>query len=371
LDIPADAVRARVAWSSNLRDWELTQVLPTGGGEWMERPSEGWGGHAEGLLETTEPQVFLRLEIEQIVFMEMVPVGNPGNPPDPGNISEGNTYGAVAYEFSIGRYEVTNAQYTEFLNLVAGTDPNSLYNENMGSNARGGIARSGASGSYTYAVKPNMGDKPVSFVSWYDAVRFCNWLHNGRPTGAQNATTTEGGAYTLAGATSIGVGSDPIHRENGRNAGARFWIPSENEWYKAAYHQPAADGGDADHYWLYPTGANTEPTIATADEFGNINNDTANIANYYLGADWNGQDGNVTTVGSGGPGSASYYGAFDIAGNVWEWNEQIINGGRGLRGGSWGGPSGGHYVFLGSPLRNSGVAPSGEDIDFGFRVAGP
>ena len=361
LHIPPDAVRARVVRSSDLQGWELTQVLPTGGGEWMERPNEGWGGHTGGQLETTEPQLFLRLEIERTPFMEMVPVGNPGNAPDT------TGYGAVDYEYSIGKYEVTNAQYAEFLNAVAVTDPNGLYNTDMGRFARGGITRSGAAGSYTYALKANMGDKPVGSVGWYDGARFCNWLHNGQPSGAQGRLTTEDGAYTLSGITSIRRGTDPLHGANGRNIGARFWLPSENEWYKAAYHQPAADGGDADDYWLYPTRSNATPTIATADEFGNINNDTPNIANYARGADWNGQDGASTTVGSGGRGSASYYDAYDMGGNAWEWNEQILLDRRGLRGGN----AARNHFNMQSGFRNDGTLPTIENVVLGFRVAGP
>jgi formylglycine-generating enzyme required for sulfatase activity len=292
--------------------------------------------------------------------IEMVPVGNAGNPADT------STYGAVDYSYSIGKYEVTNAQYAQFLNAVAATDTNSLYHTNMGSNVRGGITRSGASGSYTHVVNAFMGDKPVNYVSWYDALRFCNWLHNGRPTGEQDSATTEGGAYTLTGATSIAVGDDPTHGANGRNVGARFWLPGEDEWYKVAYYQPSGQGGDVDSYWLYPTRSNGAPTVATADLDGNINNDTANIANYNNGADWNGRNGNVTTVGSGGPGSASFYGAFDMGGNVWEWNEQTIGGNRGLRGGSWN-----YFSFtLQSSLRNLNN-PTLENDDIGFRVAGP
>jgi formylglycine-generating enzyme required for sulfatase activity len=209
----------------------------------------------------------------------------------------------------------------------------------------------------------------VNYVSWYDALRFCNWLHNGRPTGEQDSATTEGGAYTLTGATIVAAGDDPTHGANGRNAGARFWLPGEDEWYKAAYHDPANAGADANgtaDYWLYPTTSDGAPTVATADLDGNINNDTANIANYDRGADWNGQNGNVTTVGSGGPGSASFYGAFDMGGNVWEWNEQTIGGNRGLRGGSWFGNS----FILRSSFRSIGN-PSGESGNVGFRVAGP
>jgi formylglycine-generating enzyme required for sulfatase activity len=131
----------------------------------------------------------------------------------------------------------------------------------------------------------------------------------------------------------------------------------------AAYYQPSGQGGDSDSYWLYATRSNAVPTVATADATGNINNDTAN---YDLGADWNGQNGNVTTVGSGGPGSQSFYGAFDMGGNVWEWNEQTIGGGRGLRGGSW--------FFNSNNLRSSvrfNNFPSDEFDSIGFRVAGP
>ena len=155
-----------------------------------------------------------------------------------------------------------------------------------------------------------MGNKPVNFVSFFDSMRFVNWLENGQPTGGSG---TESGVYT------IGNGLNET-----RAPGATFFIPSEDEWYKAAYHQPAVQGGDTDDYWLYPTASNSVPTVATANSVGDINNPGANVANYGSGADWNGQDGNVTTVGSAGPLSASFYGTFDQGGNVREWNEAVI-----------------------------------------------
>ncbi|MBA3484002.1 MAG: SUMF1/EgtB/PvdO family nonheme iron enzyme [Pirellulales bacterium] len=110
------------------------------------------------------------------VAIPTVPIGNVGNANDP---LTGSLYGGVSYAYRIGTTEVTNAQYTEFLNLKAKSNPLGLYNENMGSNLRGGITQSGVSGSFIHTTRANMGDKPVNFVSWYDSIRFANWLNNG------------------------------------------------------------------------------------------------------------------------------------------------------------------------------------------------
>jgi formylglycine-generating enzyme len=257
------------------------------------------------------------------VTIPTVSVGNVGNVNDP---LTGSLYGGVSHAYRIGAHEVTNAQYAEFLKAKAANDPLGLYDENMGSNLRGGITQSGVSGSFTYTTRSNMANKPVNFVSWYDAIRFANWLHNG-----QGTSSTETGAYTILGNTAT-PSNGPIVT---RNAGAMWFLPSEHEWYKAAFYQPAAQGGDADNYWLYPTKSNSEPTVATANAVGDISNPGANIANYNLGAGWNGQDfGNVTTVGSPGPLSQSFYGTLDQSGNVFEWTEANIAGFRNIMGGS-------------------------------------
>jgi formylglycine-generating enzyme required for sulfatase activity len=196
----------------------------------------------------------------------------------------------------------------------------------------------------------------VNYVSWYDAIRFANWLHNGQGSG-----DTETGAYTLLGGTPTPINGVSITR----NSGATWFLTSEDEWYKAAYYQPAAQGGDTDNYWLYPTASNTTPTIATANSTGDISNPGANVANYHSGADWNSQNGNVTTVGSAGPLSDSFFGTADQGGNVSEWNEALISGSlRGQRGGSWNLLA----SSLTSSIRVTGN-PSLEGDIFGFRVA--
>lgn len=284
------------------------------------------------------------------VLIDWVTVGNAGNA---GEVQSQGTFGAVAYEYRIAKYEVTNSQYAEFLNAVAATDTYNLYNTNMGSDVRGGISRSGSSGSYTYATKANMADKPVNYTSWYDAARFSNWMTNG-----QGAGSTETGVYTFTGATSISGINRDLNNPN------QVFIPTEDEWYKAAYHQPAAQGGDSDDYWLYPTASNTGPTIATASATGDIANPGPNVANYLSGADWNSLDGNVTTVGSAGVDSESYYGTSDQGGNVWEWNEALLGSVRGWRGGSF---NNSENILRSS--NRTGNIPTLENNGIGFRVA--
>ncbi|MFG0327502.1 MAG: formylglycine-generating enzyme family protein [Phycisphaerales bacterium JB037] len=259
------------------------------------------------------------LAFAQPILMDWVTVGNAGNAADPTT-----GFGSVGYEYRIGTYEVTNAQYAAFLNAVAASDPNQLYTTLMGSDARGGITRSGSDGSYTYSVKANMGNKPVNFVNWYDAARMANWMTNGQGSGG-----TESGVYTLTGIDSISTINRDLSNPN------QVFIPNEDEWYKAAYHQPETLGGDSDGYWLYPTASNSVPTIAMASSTGDISNPGTNVANYLFGADWNSVNGHVTTVGSAGPDSASFYGTSDQGGNVWEWNETLFVSSRGIRGGSW------------------------------------
>lgn len=290
------------------------------------------------------------------VSIDWVTVGNAGNAADPLNSGTVPGIGAVSYAYRISKYEVTNAQYAEFLNAVAVSDPYGLYNTNMNSNAVGGITRSGTSGSYTYAVKTNMGNKPVNYVSWYDAARFTNWLTNGQGSGS-----TETGAYTLTSVSTLSAITRDLSDPD------QVFLPTENEWYKAAYHQPAAQGGDSDDYWLYPTRSNSMPTAATATATGDIANPGTNVVNYNLEADWNSQDGNVTTSGSAGPNSRSYYGTADQGGNVWEWNETLIGAQRGIRGASWFSPE----FSLRSENRGSGTPTSENDNRVGFRVAAP
>ena len=247
-------------------------------------------------------------------------------------------YGSVDYTYWISKYEVTNAQYAEFLDAVAAADANGLYNPAMGSNATfGGITRSGVSGSYRYDAKVGFENKPVVFVSFLDALRFANWLHNGQPSGPQDASTTEDGAYSFGTTTSIGR----------RHAGALVFLTSEDEWYKAAYYDAVSMS-----YFDHPAGADApmDCVAPTAD--------TGNAANCAGGPP-------LTDVGAYAL-SGSPYGTFDQGGNVSEWNEALTVDGRGIRGGNFFGVS--SYPLLSARVR-SATERVNEDEARGFRVA--
>ncbi len=247
---------------------------------------------------------------------DFVVVGNPGNPGTPASIDPNQIdFGAVGYEYGIGQFEVTAGQYTAFLNAVAASDPHGLYNANMDGVEGSGITQTIASGNYQYTVASNYASRPVNWVSWYDAARYANW----RTTG-----DSESGAYLFDGngdflginrALGMTLNQDDI----------AYVLPTEDEWYKAAYYDPTLNGG-AGSYWIYPTQSNSDPGQDLTET-----TDPGNNANYFNAV---GGSPYTSLVGEFEL-SDSYYETFDQGGNVTEWNESPIVTGRGFRGGSF------------------------------------
>ena len=311
--------------------------------------------------------VLVCISTAQAFEMEWVAVGNRGNTGELSGSTGGveRICGAVDYVYNIGTLEVTVRQYTEFLNAVAVDDTYGLYNTDMWDNNDEGckIRRTGSPGSYMYLVDadgddvedPDWLDRPVNYVSWGDAARFCNWLHNGQPgldsPVPQDENSTEDGSYYLNGATSDAELMNVVREED-----ATWVIPSEDEWYKAAYHY---NDGVTGNYWDYPTGSNTAPTWeeppGTDMTNGSANYDLA-VGNPYYRTEVGAYDEKP---------SDSPYGTFDQGGNLSEWNEAVIHDlYRGVRGGSFFDSENDLRAAI-RGYRN----PANESLDVGFRVA--
>jgi len=326
-----------------------------------------------------------------VLGYDLVQVGNPGN----ANDTIGAGYGAVADVFWIGKNHVTIGQYRDFLTAVATLeDPRGLWNASMNSDQRiRGIERTGSDGSYVYTVVgPNgtnpvgaqsAANRPITYVSWFDSARFANWMANGKPTvtatGSAALAVIDNGAYNLGTATS---GNAPAKNTTNPNTGAAptFSIPTENEWYKAAYFNPVKGGPGTPGYYAYgtqsdtaPGNGGTSPATALADK------DLANQANYSASSRYavTGTTTSITSTGNQNvltdvgtfTNSASYYGAFDMSGNVYDWNDLDNTAGssRGLRGGYW--DDGVAFDLSSSVGDTSG--PSLGLNDVGFRLASP
>ncbi len=224
------------------------------------------------------------------ITFDMVTVGNPGNAADD------TGHGSVSYVYQVGKYEVTVAQYAAFLNAKAATDYYGLYSESMQTDPLGSIIiRSGDSGSYTYSVVAGKENQPIRWVSLYDAMRFCNWLHNGQGDG-----DTESGSYDMR----LGLFAD-------RQAGATWVVTSEDEWYKAAYYDP-----ENECYYDYPNGTDEvpeEPTDGTTPRVMNFGDDPY----------WAPEGEREYFTSTGETTGYSAYGVYDMGGNVQEWTDTM------------------------------------------------
>ena len=170
--------------------------------------------------------------------MTFVPIGNANNADDTtGNPS---VAGKVEYAYQMGKYEVSEDMITK-------------YNAEFGS-ANGLVITKDTRGT----------NKPATSVSWNEAARFVNWLNTSK--GFQAAYNfTSGGVndnialWNVGDGFALGGSSENLFRHKD----AHFWLPSLDEWYKAAYYDPTANGG-LGAYFNYPNGSDTAPMAVTS-----------------------------------------------------------------------------------------------------------
>jgi len=318
------------------------------------------------------------------VTFDWATVGDRGNPADTLVMDKGPTaeyttgYGSVDYAYRISKYGVTNSQYVSFLNTVdpAGTNALNLWDRNMSEHNPGGVGPQpattggidlllGAAEGSRYAVKAGQEQFPAVWVRWSSAARFVNWFSSG-----QGAGGTESGVYDMSVLTS-GFSTPPT-----RAADATIFLPSENEYYKAAYYDPSKNGS-AGGYWQYGTQSDVAP--ASVPPPGGTN--AANIGQGQglggtaetlatTGAAYDATQNYLTDVGAYSS-ATSAYGLYDIEGLVFNWTEgtRSVFGNElpVTRGGSWRYGEG----YSGAAYRNS---YSGANVagyaSIGFRIAG-
>lgn len=293
--------------------------------------------------------------LDSAVSFDWAVVGNPGNPGELSGFNNGpegtKSLGGVDYAYRISKHEVTNAQYTKFLNAADPTGENSLglYNTGMSSDSQGGINFDPlAPDGQKYGAKAGRALNPVVYVSIFDAMRFVNWFANGQGDG-----DTETGAYSL---DSSGF---PV-----RSADAHFFLPTEDEWYKAAYHK---NDGATSNYWDFATASDELPAFVPPQDTNA--SDATNAANWGYavtnGARYDPHQNYLTDVGAYTQ-SVSPYGTYDQTGNAAEWVETLSEPSLGIfGGGSWGSIG----IQLPASRRNINHPLDSEYRDGTFRVA--
>jgi hypothetical protein len=247
-----------------------------------------------------------------------VTIGNPGNPPD----ANPNPAGAVPYSYRIGTYEISEQMIDK-------------------ANALGGLG----------ITKDTRGpDYPATSVTWYEAAKFVNWLDTS--SGSVPAYKFDGnGNFQLWAPSDAGYDPNNLFR----NSLAKYFLPSLNEWHKAAYYNPATGT-----YFTYPTGSNNVPD--GIDFVGDPNFEAV----FYDGG-LNSGPNFVTNVGLLSP-----YGTAGQGGNVYEWDETAFDRmnnsageGRDIQGGSWGTSAN----VLSAAHTGIGIMPTLEGDSVGIRIA--
>lgn len=262
--------------------------------------------------------------------IDFVPIGNPGNPADA--TGNPNPAGSVAYSFDIGKHEISE----DMINKA---------------NAEGGL----------FLTKDSRGlDKPATNLTWNEAARFVNWLNTstGSPRAYKFALNPGDAGYTANAQANQNIVAwapgDPGYNPNNlyRNSLAAYWLPSVDEWYKAAYFDPTSGV-----YYDYATGSDVAPTFVD-------NGTTAGTAVY--NRPFNTGPADITNAGGLSP-----YGTMAQDGNVFEWAESDaispngpVGDSRVYRGGYWSSIA----THLLSTAQFSQVATGSENVR-GFRVA--
>ena len=157
--------------------------------------------------------------------------------------------GRVDYEYRISVYEITTAQWVEFVNTFS-TQSDNLTFFGMPSSWGAAVDSDYEGPGRRWVVPPvaNADLFPVKGLTWYECAQYANWLHNGK---SADLTALDTGAYD---ASTWGPDKVPGSFSDAPNRmpGARYWLPNLDEWVKAAHYDPNRHGVGIGGWWVYP-----------------------------------------------------------------------------------------------------------------------
>lgn len=273
--------------------------------------------------------------------IEFVTVGDPGNDFDANVLN----LGQVNYEYRIAKFEISREMISN-------------------ANSAGGLSLSMADMS---SLGGNGGNRPATGLSWNEAARFVNWLNTSSGfLPAYNFVTQPGDpGYDANENIQLWTSGSEFDSANPyRSRLAKYFLPSIDEWHKAAYHDPTVS--TPEKYWEYATRSN-RPNLPTPTA-GSV---TVGEAVYAQSAGQGPADINNA-------GGLSYWGTMGQGGNVFEWNESTLfpvpslpESDRVVRGGSWASDVNA-FDLTANDLKEISPLFSGSTIDeseIGFRIA--
>jgi hypothetical protein len=291
--------------------------------------------------------------------IEFVTIGAPGNAPLV-TTGRANGRGSVNEEYRIGRFEITTAQWVQFMNAVSMrpqseaipfiSPPQGIWGARVDSSYSGPGVR--------YEVIPGQENRGVGNISWRTAAIYCNWLHNNQST---SRSAFMNGAYDVS---TFGYAVDPISGLQDvptdnftHNAGARFFLPTWDQWLKAVHYDANRFGPGLGGWWDQPNASNTalipgvpgNPLAQTSAGFLSPTPYTIPLGSY--------------------PTVQTPWGLLDASGGTTEWTEsffQFIDGRRWplLDGSSWT-----QSLVRDRVFEFAAEFPSLDLLNFGFRIA--
>ena len=287
--------------------------------------------------------------------IDFVTIGSPGNAAYQSIIPNDfvNGRGSVGYEYRLGRYEVTTQQWVEFFNAAYDRAdarlPHLLPPDFWGASP----TTPNTPGRQRWTVPSGNEMRPVGDISWRMAAMYCNWLTNGK---SSNRAAFLSCAYEVS---TFGFNGGIFTDQLVHSPGAQYWIPTWDEWLKAAHYDPAKQNSDGSlgGWWQYSNASDTPYTYGPPGT-GQANAGFTNPGPF--------------SISLGAYATTSPWGLYDMAGGTTEWTESVrtTNGMRSrvFDGSHWG--EDGFQALLGDRIRSaSSEFPHIPTYEFGLRIA--